>query len=156
MTAPSARLAPLFVLATCAGAMATALIAQYVFGLKPCELCLIQRVPFVVAGLLALITLMRPRLSRLLLPLAALLLLGNAGIAFYHVGVEQHWWASACSGKAAAISLSDLAAQMAKPVEARCDEPSWEWHGITMALMNVPFSALLGVITLGLFLKAKA
>lgn len=109
-----------------------------------------------MAGLLALMALTRPRLSRLLVPVAALLLLGNAGVAFYHVGVEQHWWASACSGGTGGVSLSDLAAQMAKPVEARCDEPSWEWHGITMALMNVPFSALLGFMTLGLHLKAKA
>lgn len=148
------RLAPLFVLAACVLALASAYTAEYGFGLKPCELCLIQRVPFGIAGLLALLAL-SPRLDggwrRPLVLLAALVFAVNSGIAVYHFGVEQHWWASRCAAAPpGALDVSDLAAMMSKPVEARCDEPAWMWHGITMAAMNIVFSAGLALSTVAL------
>jgi disulfide bond formation protein DsbB len=150
-TIPS-RLVALFVLAVSTMALATAFIAQYGFGLKPCILCLIQRVPFVLAGAVAALALL-PRVGerarRALLVVAGLAFLVNAGVAVYHVGVEQKWWVSGCvPTEDAAVQVTDLAAMMAKPVEARCDEPAWEFYGITMAAMNIPFSAGLALVTL--------
>lgn len=144
----AARL-PLFVLAVCVAALAFALTAEHVFGLRPCELCLVQRVPFVLAGLSAGLVLALPRVGRVVMPLVVLTLLVNSGIAFYHVGVERKWWVSACSGSGGqAVDVADLTAMMSKPAAAQCDEPAWQWHGITMAAMNVPFSAGLALIVL--------
>ena len=41
--------APLVILAASAGALASAFVAQYVFGLEPCVLCIYQRWPFAIA-----------------------------------------------------------------------------------------------------------
>jgi disulfide bond formation protein DsbB len=152
------RLLPLFVLAVSALALAFALVAQYGFGLRPCVLCITQRVPFVVAGglgALALLAVMR-RWRRLLMTVAGLAFLVNSGIAVYHTGVEQKWWQSACaSSESGPVDVNDLAAMMSKPVEARCDEPAWAWHGITMAAMNIVFSGGLAVVTLVLARRMK-
>ncbi len=151
----AARL-PLLVLAVCVAALAFALTAEHAFGLKPCELCLAQRVPFILAGLLAGLVLALPRLGRLVMPLVVLAFLVNSGIAFYHVGVEQKWWASACSGSGGqAVDVADLAAMMSKPAVAQCDEPAWQWHGVTMAAMNVPFSAGLALLVLAGLARRK-
>lgn len=150
MTLLSRRL-PLLVLAVCALALTAALIAQYGFGLKPCVLCITQRVPFVVAGLLAALALLHAAAPwrRGLMALAGLAFLINSGIAVYHVGVERKWWQSSCAAtEAGAVAVTDLAAMMSKPVEARCDEPAWSWHGITMAAMNIVFSGGLALVTL--------
>lgn len=150
-TIPS-RLVALFVLAVSVLALATAFIAQYGFGLKPCVLCLAQRAPFALTGILAALALLGPvreRLRRGLMVLAGLAFLVNAGVAVYHVGVEQKWWASSCAPtETAAVAVTDLAALMAKPVEARCDEPAWQWNGITMAAMNIAFSGGLALVVL--------
>lgn len=151
-TLPS-RLLPPLVLAICVAALATALIAQYGFGLKPCELCITQRVPFVVAGGLAALAMLGRAAPwrRVLMALAGLAFLVNSGIAVYHVGVEQKWWQSSCAPtEKGAVAVTDLAAMMAKPVEARCDEPAWAWHGITMAAMNIVFSGGLALVVLTL------
>jgi len=131
----------------CLASLAVALVAQYGFGLRPCNLCLIQRVPFVLAALFGLLALRDGQPAALLLRLAGIVLLINGGIAVYHVGVEQHWWASAvCSGgQQGAVAVADLLAEMSKPAEAQCDSPAWSFHGITMAALNVPFSSLLGL-----------
>lgn len=150
----SFRLAQLLLAASLA-ALAGAFTAEYGFGLKPCVLCLTERVPYAIVVVLAAAALIgpladepwRPRLLRL----AGLALLINAGIAIYHVGVEQHWWASAvCSAghDGGAVSVADLAAQMSKPVEVACDRPAWAFHGITFAAMNVVYAGLLAAVTL--------
>lgn len=140
----------------CAAALVAAYTAQYGFGLQPCILCLYQRVPFYVAIVLCGLALL-PALARdwraLLVGLAGLALVINAGIAMFHVGVEQHWWAGteACSGGAATtaqMTIEQLQEAMSRPAQARCDQPPWSFHGVTMAMLNVPFSLMLGLLAL--------
>ncbi|RAU20512.1 disulfide bond formation protein B [Paramagnetospirillum kuznetsovii] len=147
------RLIAILLLVICVQALVLALVAQYGFGLRPCNLCLIQRVPFTLAAGLAAVSLTSwPSATgrQWLILVAGAALLINGGIAFYHVGVEQHWWVSAVckGGEMARLSVSDLMAEMTRPAEAQCDTPAWSFHGITMAALNVPFSAGLGLVTL--------
>ena len=89
---PAAALA---IIAACAGSLIFALIMQYGFHLAPCILCLWQRVPYIVAGLLALgAFLWKPygKHTRILLTLIAFAFLCNAGLALFHSGVERSWW----------------------------------------------------------------
>lgn len=156
---PPSRMVAVFVLAVCTLALAAAFLAEYGFGLRPCVLCLTQRVPFAAGGLLAGLALLpsAARSRRLLLALAALGFLINSGIAVYHVGVEQKWWASSCAPtETAALDVANLAAAMSKPVEVRCDEPAWQWNGITMAAINIVFSGGLGLVVLALVRRTEA
>src|SRR5260370_24806518 len=75
--------------------LGAALLSQYWGGLAPCELCLLQRWPWAAAIALspaALIAGSRAALPWVALALAVVLALG-AAFAFYHVWVEQHWFA---------------------------------------------------------------
>lgn len=148
------RWLPALILAASVGALATALIAQYGFGLEPCPLCIYQRVPYVLAGLLALAALVRDRRgeSRLTVWSAgacALIFLVGGAIAFYHVGVEQQWWASAvCGGDALprTLSLDDLQAALSAPPPKACDAIDWTFLGLSMATWNVAASAVLAAV----------
>src|SRR5262245_35920793 len=83
-----------FALAVSAAVLGTALLSHYWGGLVPCELCLVQRWPWEAAIVIALVALAAG--SRPALPWVALLLAlvyaSSATAAFYHVGVEQHWF----------------------------------------------------------------
>ncbi len=149
----SPRLIAIALVAACVSALAAALTGQFVFGLRPCVLCHAQRVPFVLAALLAAVSLRRsasPSLGQLLIRLAGLVLLINACIAFYHVGVEQHWWASAVcpASNDGPLAVADMLAELNRPAEVHCDQPQWSFHGITMAALNLPYSAGLGLLAL--------
>jgi len=142
------RAVPLGVMAASVVALGSAYVAEYGFGLKPCVLCLYQRVPYGLAGVLALAALSFPRgatRANLVAGCAFLFLIGG-GIAFYHVGVEQHWWASAagCGGTLPLdMSASDLRAALMEPPDPACDAPSWTFLGLSMATWNVPVSLAL-------------
>lgn len=142
----------LAVLAACVVSLAFALTAQYGFDLKPCILCLYQRVPFVVAAGLALLVVVRGgRHATPILVLAAVAFLAGAGIAGYHFGVEQHWWAgtSGCTGDFhAGQSLEDLKAQLMAAPLVRCDEVSWAIFGVSITAYNVLWSLVLAAATL--------
>jgi disulfide bond formation protein DsbB len=86
--------------------------------------------------------------GRALMLVAGLAFLAGAGIAFYHVGVEQTWWAGpdSCSGGiATGGSIEDAVERlMAAPV-VRCDAIAWSLFGISMAGYNVLLSLVLGL-----------
>src|SRR5207237_10719321 len=82
-----------------------------------------------------------------LLAIAALGFLAGAGIAAFHVGVEQHWWAGTAecgaSGPLAGGSAADLRAKLLAQPVVRCDEVAWSLFGISMAGFNVIVSLAL-------------
>jgi disulfide bond formation protein DsbB len=139
--------AAFLILCASAAALAAALVAQYFFDLQPCTLCLYQRMPYVATAFLAMLAMVRrlpARFMTSLLGLCAVIYAVNAGIAFFHVGVEQHWWqglASCSGGKGGAHSVEDLKALLAGPIKiASCDQIAWSLFGISMAGYNVPAS----------------
>lgn len=139
----------MIVLAIAIATLAAAYGSQYIGGLAPCELCLYQRWPWwaAIALLLAsFIPAIGPAGRGALVTLAGIGLIAGAGIAFYHVGVEQHWWAgpAACAGGAQPTSFAELQKMMHEPVP-RCDEPAWSMLGISMAGYNGLLSLATGV-----------
>ena len=135
-----------------AGMLATAFAFQHLGGLDPCILCLYQRWPWVAAlalSAVAAIIANRRAAAIVLLGLAALAMLIGAGIAGFHVGVEQLWWegTSECGGVVGkATTVEELKAQLLATPVTRCDEVAWSLIGISMAGWNLIVSALGGVL----------
>jgi disulfide bond formation protein DsbB len=113
-------------------------------GLVPCALCLLERWPYRIVIVLGLLAAISPRgLSRALLLLAVLCLLGDVAIAAVHVGVEFKWWPSPLpecaaphlSGGSIADRLASMPARPSKP----CDDPTFLIPGVpvSMAAMNM-------------------
>src|SRR5436305_6405619 len=159
MTAAT-RAFPAFVLAASAVALGGALLSQHWGGLAPCELCLLQRWPWGAAIVIAFVAMMAG--SRPALPWEALLLAAvfdvGAALAFYHVGVEQHWFAgpAACSGAAtAADTVEALKAQILRQQPVRCDQPAWSLWGISLAGWNLLASLIMMGCCLASFLQSR-
>jgi disulfide bond formation protein DsbB len=151
----------LLILAASAGSLIFALIFQFGFGYEPCILCLWQRVPFIMAILLAVLTLtsaLRPY-AAVLLYLCVLVFLTGAGLAIFHTGVEQHWWLGTSGCTITPLhggSVEDLRTQLLHTVVARCDEVKWKFLGLSMANYNVAYSLVLAVFSLCAARKAGA
>jgi len=156
MTGSSARLAAFLILAASAAVLGGALLFEHVGELPPCTLCLYERWPYKVAIALSLIALMageRPA-TRWVVVLCAGLFAAGAVLAFYHVGVEQHWFAgpSACTGTdAAADSVEALKAQIMGKKPVRCDEVPWALFGVSLAGWNLLASAALALFCLAAY-----
>ncbi len=132
--------------ALASGAMlATAHAFERFGGLAPCALCLDQREWHwgVAAVSLAAFSLLRfrPDWARFAAGAVGLTLLGSAGMAFYHVAVEQHWIVAQCE-----IDTSDLTIDFGAPINAiPCDAIAWQMFGVSMAGWNGIVSLLLAI-----------
>jgi disulfide bond formation protein DsbB len=134
-------------------ALCVAWLAQYGFGLAPCHLCLWQRGAYWAAiglSLGAIFAGRQRRLRPLLLGLAGIALLVGAGIALFHVGVEQGWWegSDACVGGFEGLSGAELEAAVMNAPVTRCDEVAFALFGISMAGYNGLFGAALALFAL--------
>lgn len=135
-----------------AAMLAAAFAFQHLGRLDPCVLCIYQRWPWAAAaglGLLAAVFARYRTAAKAALALAVAALLTGAGIAAYHVGVEQHWWAgtSECGGVTGqAKTIEELKAQLLATPVTRCDEVAWSLFGISMAGWNLIVSAMAAVL----------
>lgn len=141
--------------------LSAALVAQYAFKMTPCPLCLLQRIPYAAAmafGFTAfLLSAKGPaKSSAYMIFLCALVFAVNAAIAFYHNGVEQHWWVSAIEGCTVPIDPATAKTFLEKIqvlAPARCDQIPWSdpvFH-LSMAAWNILMSAGLASVSLASF-----
>jgi len=151
---------PLFVLVTSVIVMLTVLLSQYWGGLAPCELCLYERWPWDAAIVVSFVAAMAG--SRAALPWVALLLalvfLSGSALAFYHMGVERHWFAGpeACTAGATPTTLEALKTQLMRQQPVRCDEPAWTLGGVSLAGWNLLGSLAMTAVCLAVFARARA
>ncbi|WP_375594017.1 disulfide bond formation protein B [Algihabitans albus] len=140
--------APWLAAAIAAAALLGALGFQYIGGYPPCLLCHWQRYAHVAALALALLALPLAGKARRFATLAAgLAFLGGAGLAGFHVGVEQGWWEGlpGCSApNIQGLNVEQLHALLMEAEFVPCDEVAWALFGISMAGWNLVLSALTG------------
>jgi len=139
-------------------ALISAYISQYIFGFEPCILCYHQRKPFFIIIIISLIFLAIKNLKKyqkIGAILCALAFLINAGIAFYHSGVELKIFAGPDSCSSSNFDnindVEQLRLAMLATKAIRCDEPQFYFLNLTMANWNFIYCLGLG-LGLGLFL----
>ena len=120
---------------------------QYLGGLPPCPLCIDQRWAHGIAIALGVLVLVWPR--RGLAVLAGFAVLVGAGIALYHAGIEQQWWAGPTTCTApdpGTVPSGELLDRILETPVVLCDQIAWSWLGISMAGWNAILSAVIAVL----------
>jgi disulfide bond formation protein DsbB len=140
--------------------LAGALAMQYWGGLIPCELCLLERWPWRVAIVIALVGFFLGH--RMRFPWVALLLAAVYAVstvfALYHVGVEQHWFAgpSACTAApGGAMTLEQMKAQLRATPAVMCDQIQWSLFGVSLAGWNLVASLIMTSTSGTAFMRAR-
>ena len=138
-------------------ALISAYISQYIFGFEPCILCYHQRKPFFIIIIISLFFLLIKKLKKyqkIGAIFCALAFLINAGIAFYHSGVELKIFAGpdSCSSKNFdnIDNIEQLRIAMLATKAIRCDEPQFYFLNLTMANWN--FIYCFGLVLFLIFL----
>jgi len=144
----SVRQPLMIVLVAAIAVIGAVLVSQYWGGLQPCELCLMERWPYYVAIAIAFLALAFPAIgwSRTALLLLAVVFVVSAGLGFYHVGVEYHWFRgpTACTNNGdVPQTLEQLKQMLAHTQVVMCDQVQWSLGGISLAGWNFIASSLI-------------
>lgn len=149
-------MAALVVAAVGAATIAGAWFFELVLKLRPCPLCLEQRVPYYIAIPLALFIAFAaarraPRTFLVVgLVAVALVMLWGAGLGIYHAGIEWGLWTGPqdCSGAVEFGPASDFLKRLESINIVRCDEAAWRFLGLSLAGWNALISVALAAVAL--------
>mgnify|MGYP001450095728 FL=1 len=69
--------------------LSIAYFIQYVLGHKPCNLCIIERIPYIAAIILISLIFILNRYQKIISSLILIFFIFGAVVSFYHFGIEQ-------------------------------------------------------------------
>ena len=69
--------------------LAIAYFIQYILGHEPCNLCLIERIPYLASLILISLIFIINKFEKLISGIVLLFFIFGSVVSFYHVGIEQ-------------------------------------------------------------------
>jgi disulfide bond formation protein DsbB len=140
------------------GAVGIALVSQYAFGMQPCAWCVLQRLVYLVLGIVSLLTaFLGPVLRRIGALLSLLLALCGVWAAYYQYTVASRLLSCAQTFADKLIAGSGLDAAMPSVfgIYATCMEATVKVLGVDYALWSLALFAILALLALrALFRRA--
>ena len=125
---------------------------QYILGHKPCNLCLIERTPYISAVILVSLMFIIKKFEKVIAGTVMLFFIFGAVISFYHVGIEQGFFSESlvCDLGNANESLSkeDLLKQLENKIVVSCKDVTFRLLGLSLATINTVISIFLSGIML--------
>ena len=135
-------------------ALIAAYFIQYILGHKPCNLCLIERLPYISSIILALLSLILKKFEKIIFILLALIFISATIISFYHFGIEQGFFQESlvCNSDNEINNLNkeDLLKELQKRTIS-CKDVDFRLFGLSLATINTIISFILSVITFKIF-----
>ena len=136
-------------------AMLAAYFIQYVLDHQPCNLCLIERIPYFFSIIIILICLFTQRFEKIILKFLSLIFFVATLLSFYHFGIEQGFIKESlvCDLNSSSNELSKEALlDQLKEMPISCKNVTFKIFGLSLATFNIFISLILGVITTKLYL----
>jgi len=164
------RTANLLIVVAVVTCLAASSVAQQVYDIQPCTLCIYVRYLFCGIFIVGAVRVMAIHKSMLWWA-QFLMILGAFFVSCYHVGVEKKWWAppAVCyhenkQSSAPKKSISDLSEkervaflnemfQEDKAPIVGCDKVKWRIIGVSVTILNALLLFLLGLYSLISFIK---
>ncbi len=134
----------------------TAFFIEYILGYQPCNLCLIERVPYALSLILIIINYTTRIDEKFIILLLILIFTFSFLISIYHFGIEQGYLeeSAVCGLKNAAeiISKEELLLQLSKPFIS-CKDVTFRIFGLSLTSINVIVSILITIILIKTYTK---
>jgi disulfide bond formation protein DsbB len=134
----------------------TAYFIQYVLGHQPCNLCLLERIPYISVIIIILLCLYFKKFEKIsLISLSSIFFIATL-LSFYHFGIEQGFIEESLvcnlNSEEKAFTAEELLKELKeKPIS--CKDVTFKILGISLATINTIISLILSVITLRVFLN---
>ena len=136
-------------------ALFAAYFIQYVLKHQPCNLCLIERIPYFFSIIVISICLFTKKFEKLSLIILSLIFFSASLIAFYHFGIEQGFFKESlvCDLNNPSNELTKKALlNQLKEMPVSCKDVTFKIFGLSLATFNIFITLILGVITTKTFL----
>jgi disulfide bond formation protein DsbB len=132
-------------------ALVTAYFVQYILNHEPCNLCLIERIPYLAAIILISLIFILNKYEKIISLIVSLFFIFGTIVSFYHFGIEQGFFSESfvCNlgSNNEATSTQDLLKQLEKTTVS-CKDVTFKILGISLATFNTIISIIISAIML--------
>ena len=133
-----------------------AYFVEFVLGHEPCNLCKIERIPYIGAIILGSLIIFINKLEKTLLILILLLFIFGTLTSIYHVGIEQGFFEESLLCDLGTNNEIQNTEELLKTLEnttVSCKEVTFRILGLSLATFNAVLSFFISVIVLGILRK---
>ena len=134
----------------------SAYFIEYVLGYQPCDLCLIERIPYGLSIILIITILVLKKNQKFLVLLLILTFIFSLAISFYHYGIEQGFFqeSSVCGVRDfnENITKEDLLRQLNEKTVS-CKDVTFRILGLSLTSINIVISLIFIITLLKIFIK---
>ena len=137
-------------------ALISAFYIEYILGHQPCNLCLIERIPYILSIIIIMAIFLIKKNQKFLVMLLILTFIFSFAISFYHFGIEQGFFQelSVCGVKSLTeiITKEDLLKQLSEKTIS-CKDVTFRIFGLSLTSINIVISLLFIITLLKIFKK---
>ena len=132
----------------------SAFFIEYVLGHKPCNLCLIERIPYVLSIILITLNYISKKNEYFIILLLLIIFCFSLIISFYHFGIEQGFFeeSTVCGLKDASSILSKE--EILKQLQTKsisCKDVTFRIFGFSLTTFNIILSLILILLLTNIF-----
>ena len=137
-------------------ALISAYFIEYILGHKPCNLCLIERIPYMIALIIITIKFKFNYLEKYLILLLIFVFLIGTLISLYHLGIEQGFIKESlvCDLKNSTklLSKEEILEQLQEKTVS-CKDVTFKVFGFSLTTLNIIISLLITIILTKIYLS---
>ena len=130
-------------------ALTSAYFIEYILGHQPCNLCLIERVPYMMSLIIIIINFKFNHLEKYLILLLIFIFLAGTLISLYHLGIEQGFIVESlvCDLKNSSkiLSKEEILQQLQQKIVS-CKDVTFKILGFSLTTLNIIISLLLTIV----------
>ena len=130
-------------------ALISAYFIEYVLGHQPCNLCLIERIPYMGALIIIIINYKFNHLEKYLILLLVFVFLASTLISLYHLGIEQGFIKESlvCDLKNSSkiLSKEEILQQLQQKIVS-CKDVTFKILGFSLTTLNIIISLLITIV----------
>ena len=137
-------------------ALISAFFIEHALGHQPCNLCLIERIPYGLSIIIIMVAFLTKKNQKFLILLLILTFIFSFAVSFYHYGIEQGFFqeSSICGLKdfTESITKEDLLKQLSEKTTS-CRDVTFRIFGLSLTSINIVISLLFIITLLKIFTK---
>ena len=133
-----------------------AYFVEFILGHEPCNLCKIERIPYIGSIILISFLIFTNRWEKILLSITLLLFIFGAVTSVYHVGIEQGIFSESLLCELGLNTNIQNPEDLLKSLEKApisCKDVTFKIFGLSLATFNAVLSILISCILFRLVLK---
>ena len=137
-------------------ALSSAFFIEYVLGHQPCNLCILERIPYLMAIIIFILNYKFIHLEKYFILLLILVFLAATILSLYHLGIEQGFIKESlvCDLKKGSDLLSkDVILKQLQEKNISCEDVTFKIMGLSLTSYNILISLLITISSVRIYLN---